>query len=252
MIKWLSQSTIQAGFTLKNEQYPSDFTMALHTGYPEQDVLHNRQVVATQLGRTLDDFVCANQTHSRNVYQVKALDKGRGAHSSTHAIPETDALYTFEKNIVLTTFVADCVPVLFYTTGNRTAIGAIHSGWQGTVKEIVPATLQTLINKEDIAPTDIHIWIGPAISQQAFEVDEDVYRLYEALSYTSPFIDYRENTHKWHMDNQQIIRQQCLNSGVPHSQITLDQQCTYHSKDGFSYRENRNCGRHMGFITLAE
>ena len=56
------------------------------------------------------------------------------------AIPDTDALYTYEPNLVLCSFTADCVPVIFYNEVNG-LIGVIHSGWQGTVKEITSEAL---------------------------------------------------------------------------------------------------------------
>lgn len=83
----------------------------------------------------MDNFVCANQTHSANFHRVTIEDKGRGARTKDTAIPDTDALYTFESNIILTSFSADCVPVIFYNKVNG-LIGVIHSGWQGTIKEV--------------------------------------------------------------------------------------------------------------------
>ncbi|MER2237037.1 MAG: laccase domain-containing protein, partial [Psychrobacillus sp.] len=34
----------------------------------------------------------------------------------------------------------------------------------------------------------------------------------------------------------------------PPEQISIDRTCTFLSPDGFSYREDRNTGRHLSFI----
>jgi len=37
-------------------------------------------------------------------------------------------------------------------------------------------------------------------------------------------------------------------AGIPAEQIVIDRTCTYLSSDGFSYRDDRACGRHLSFI----
>ena len=54
-------------------------------------------------------------------------------------------------------------------------IGVIHSGWQGTVKEITTKLFDHLIHVEQCDPKDFRVQIGAALSQEKFEVDEDVY-----------------------------------------------------------------------------
>src|SRR5699024_12335464 len=115
------------------------------------------------LGVELNDVVGSNQTHSANFYEVKREDPGRGALSLDTAIDDTDALYTYEPNIVLCSFTADCVPVLFYHEDTG-LIGAIHSGWQGTVKEITLKVLMHLMNAGNVL-TGFHIYLGMALSQ---------------------------------------------------------------------------------------
>src|SRR5690606_41002332 len=97
--------------------------------------VENRRKLADFLGFTLTDFVCANQTHSANIYRVEAGDKGRGSTETGHAVADTDALYTFEPNLVLSTFAADCVPVLLYNE-TKGLIGAVHSSCQDTDSEV--------------------------------------------------------------------------------------------------------------------
>lgn len=236
-----------AGITLKDAAQPEQNNMALHVCNQPLDVMENRLELASMLNVEIDDFVCANQTHSANVHQVKAEDKGRGAQSNENAILNTDALYTFEPKTLLCTFTADCVPVLFYSE-NANLSGVIHSGWQGTVKEITVKVFEQLINEKGVDPLEINVILGPALSQDRFEVDEDVYQKFLSLGYAEEFMYFKEATNKYHIDNQLTVKKQCELVGIPAENITIDSTCTFNSTEGFSYREDRNSGRHLSFI----
>lgn len=244
---YINKSNIVGGITLQNSNRPEANNMAFHVAEKATNVIENRSRLAREIRQSLSSFVCAQQTHSANVYKVTEVDCGRGSVDEKTAIPNTDALYTNERGIVLCTFTADCVPLFFY---NETAhlIGVIHSGWGGTVQEITKKTLLHISEIENCRLEDFHIQIGTALSQKRFEVDTDVFILFEQLGYATPFIKYNDKTNKYHIDNQRIVAEQCMRLGVPNEQITIDQTCTYDSPTGFSYRENRQAGRHLGFI----
>ena len=59
---------------------------------------------------------------------------------------------------------------------------------------------------------------------------------------------YNDDTKKYHIDNQLTVRKQCELAGIPAGQITIDRNCTYVDPAGFSYREDRHCGRHLSFV----
>ncbi len=247
MIQLLKNDSIVAGVTLKNNEKPSQFSMSLHTGHVRRDVIQNRKTLAETIGYLLDDFVFAQQTHSANIHKVTAQDKGRGTRLLDDAIYDVDALYTTESNIVLVTMVADCVPIIFYNEKAK-IVGVIHSGWQGTVKEIVPKTFETIVHHEKVAIEDFHLYVGFSISQEKFEVDRDVYELFNALGYANDAITYREETNKWHIDTKRVIQRQIEFLGIPSRNVTFDTTCTFLSNDSFSYREEKSCGRHAAFI----
>lgn len=243
------EGSTYSGITLKDLNAPEDHNLALHACLNPDTVLKNRQTLATSLGRAVTDFVCAHQTHSANFHKVTRSDCGRGARDQATAIPDTDALYTNERGIVLAGFTADCVPVLF---ANEPAgiVGVIHSGWQGTVKEITSKLFQHLVEHEDCRPEDFQVVIGPALSQEKFEVDKDVYERFHALGYAEPWIIFNETTGKYHIDNQQTVKTQCELIGIPDVNIVIDPMCTFKSNDGFSYRQDKKAGRHLAFIEL--
>lgn len=238
-----------AGTTFKDTNYPECNNMALHICQDEDNILVNRRALAEQLAITIDDFVCANQTHSANMHRVTLADKGRGARSTTNAIADCDALYTYEPNILLCSFTADCVPVLFYNE-KAGLVGAIHSGWQGTVKEITKHCFNELVHNEHCKPQDFTVIIGTALSQKNFEVDRDVYDKFKALGYADDFMYFKESTQKYHIDNQLTVKKQCELAGIPSANITIDTTCTLDNELGFSYRQNKQDGRHVSYIML--
>ncbi|MEO4052348.1 peptidoglycan editing factor PgeF [Solibacillus sp. CAU 1738] len=245
MKTYINNENFLAGITVKENTNEENNT-ALHICQSIDVVQKNRQELAAQIGYTLDDFVCTQQTHSANFYKVTAADKGKGAYSLDTAIEDTDALYTYEKGIVLTSFTADCVPVIL-TNAKTGLIGVVHSGWQGSVKEITLKLLQHVI-LEGNNPRDLHITIGMALSQDKFEVDEDVYLKFKALGYADQFMYYNESTNKYHIDNQLTVKKQCELAGIPTEQITVDSTCTFNAINGFSYRQDKQCGRHLTFV----
>ena len=236
-----------AGTTRKDPEIAELNNMALHVCEDPDAVLQNRKRLAAEIGCHAEDLVCAVQTHSANFYKVTEDDRGKGAFTMEDAIADTDALYTYESGIVLTSFSADCVPVLLYNDKSG-VIASVHSGWQGTVKEVTPKLLQQLIVEEKNDPSSFHVYIGPALSQEKFEVDSDVYDQFKALGYADEFIYYKEETKKYHIDNQRTVKKQCELAGIPAAQITIDPTCTYLDERGFSYRQDKKCGRHMSFI----
>lgn len=236
-----------AGTTLKDMTALEQNNMALHVCTSPDNVVNNRKKLAATLQCDVNDFICTEQTHSANFHRATMADKGLGALQQETAIPNTDALYTFEKGLMLCSFTADCVPVVFYNE-QQGVIGVIHSGWQGTVKEITLQLFQHLINTEHCSPQDFHVHIGMALSQQKFEVDADVYEKFHRLGYADDFMYYNAQTNKYHIDNQQTVKKQCELAGIPSHHITIDKTCTFLSDEGFSYRQDKKSGRHLSFI----
>jgi len=80
-----------------------------------------------------------------------------------------------EKKIALSVRSADCIPLLMVDPKNQ-AIAAIHAGWRGLLKKIHRAPFENL---NCFAPENTWIWIGPSLNGNRFEVDEDMYSLFD-------------------------------------------------------------------------
>ena len=95
---------------------------------------------------------------------------------------------TNEKNVALTVFSADCVPILFLDPKNK-AIGAAHCGWRGTFKKLAPKMIKELKRLYGSKPEDILTAICPAIKSCCYEVSKD---LYDDFILKFPFLENSE------------------------------------------------------------
>ena len=165
---YVNDENFVAGMTMKDAAELEDNNMALHICENSAHVVENRKKLAASLHCELNDFVCAQQTHSANFHQVTLADKGRGADRMESAIPDTDALYTYEPNLVVCSFTADCVPVIFYNEVEG-LVGVIHSGWQGTVKEITLKLFEHLVQVEQCAQRISTSRLAPHLARKSLK-----------------------------------------------------------------------------------
>src|SRR5690606_20508941 len=81
------------------------------------------------------------------------------------------------KDVFLTVSVADCLPVFLFDPKNE-VIASIHAGWRGTAENIVSKTISKISEQFGTASEDIIAFMGPGISQEYFEVGEEVGELF--------------------------------------------------------------------------
>lgn len=67
---------------------------------------------------------------------------------------DVDGLITNVPGLILGTFYADCVPLLFVDPVHH-AIGCSHSGWRGTVGEMGKKTVEAMREAYGSRPEDI-------------------------------------------------------------------------------------------------
>jgi len=248
MILWKSNNELCAGTTLRHPHNKECNNMALHCGGNKESIVANRSRLAQELNTSIDRFVFAEQTHSDHIVKVTNADAGKGAWDIEDAIHDCDALYTKESNLLIGVFTADCVPILLHDPLEH-VICAIHSGWMGTTKAITAKTLDVLIQKEGCHPKQMQAFIGPAISFQSFEVGLEVVEKMQALPFdTAPYIRMKSNG-KAMVDNKGLNLRMLMNAGLLSENITVDKNDTFIANEAFfSYRRDKQCGRHLSFI----
>lgn len=244
---YTSDPDIVMGSSLADPSAPADGNYSL-AGKDHAQALVNRNRLARDLNLPLDHWVFPEQAHTDHIYEVTLGDRGSGATSLNNAIPKTDALYSFSYQTLLAVMTADCVPILFYDT-KTSLIGAIHSGWRGTVQNIAGKTIQQIIERHpEVDPTTIRITLGPSLAKENFLVDADVFEAFQCLNEAQNEISYDSTINQWAISNQNVVKNQLLNAGILASHIQENRIDTYRAPECFSYRQNKTPKRMMHFI----
>lgn len=247
-MQWSNHDHIVAGTTLRDIHSKDFNNMALHTCHDIQKVIDNRIELSKMLNISLDDWVFMNQIHGDRILKVTQQDKGKGSRRIEDAIVGVDAIYTDEKRVPIGAFHADCLVILLYEA-NRGIIGAIHSGWKGSVKQILNKTIDQFI-AEGCDVNHIHAYFSASLSFANFEVGEEVVKLIKALPLdTTPFI---KKVHgKFYFDNRGLNVQMLLDKGILQHHITINKNDTFaNNQTLFSYRRDPDCGRHLSYIMM--
>lgn len=247
LIQWLGHQDIEAYTTCSYTENNELMNMS-YNGINDANVLKNRKQLMKQLHSNLDLGIATVQQHTTNFIEVSKEDCGKGMYFKEDAIIGYDAMYTRDKNIWLFSFHADCCPVLLYCE-NQGIIAEIHSGWKGTVNEIVCKVTKHLIENENCFPQDIYAYIGPSIIKENFEAKEDIITLVQKMSFdTSKFYQKKDET-TYLLDSKGLIKQQLLNLGVKNENITTSPYCTIRDNHlFFSYRKNKTPHRNITII----
>lgn len=217
-------------------------------GEEAQQVLQSRIALADEVGIDLSHWVFARQCHSSNFKKVSLADKTRGVYSHEDGIEDVDALYTFDKELVLAFFHADCVPILF-ADPTRHLIGAIHAGWQGTLSEIVKKTLHHCISEENINPQNLKVFVGPCLDKHSAQIKGDIQPyLVNSTFDKTPFII--DNKTSYSIDTRGLTLKMLDDLGVLKENIlNLDEDtCLLDDKYYSAQRDGLVSGRHLTFI----
>lgn len=217
----------------------------------EENVIRNHEIIAEAIGFDAHNIVASRQTHTTNVRVVSKEDCGKGVYKERD-YNDVDGMITNEKNIVLATYFADCVPLYIVDIKNK-AIGLSHSGWRGTVGKIGQVTLEKMNEQYGTKPEDAIVCIGPSICQDCYEISLDV-----AEEFMEVFPNHKEEiledkgNDKFLLDLWECNRIIFEEAGVLPENINLPDLCTCcNSEFLFSHRAtNGKRGNLAAFLSL--
>ncbi|UHA74116.1 peptidoglycan editing factor PgeF [Paenibacillus sp. 481] len=249
---------LSAGFTTRlggvSDGACTSLNCALHVHDDPAAVINNRKRVATACGLPFEAWTCAEQVHGNHVYPVTLEDRGKGRAVREQAIQDADALITDLADVMLTSFYADCVPLLFVDPVTRVT-GLAHAGWKGTVSQIAARTVQQMQDVYGCNPDHIHAAIGPSIGSCCYEVDERVIKeVCHVLGHANESVhaSVLQPTTTGHamLDLRELNRHLLIEAGILAINIECTKLCTGCRTDlFFSHRvENGNTGRMMSWI----
>ena len=202
-----------------------------HVGDAPLAVAHNRMLLNTLLP---SEPVWLEQAHGTLVANAD--------HAS--CLPQADACIARHRAAVCVVMTADCLPVLLCDK-QGSVVGAAHAGWKGLAAGVIEATVQAM----NVAPQNLMTWLGPAISQDAFEVGDEVRAAFIAAQPQAAVAFIPGQQGKWRADIYALARLRLNALGI--TQIYGGDHCTYREREKFfSHRRDGVTGRMGTFIWL--
>lgn len=201
-------------------------------GDSEIHVEYHHTIAKTLLG--IPHLTYSKQCHGIEIVDCKI--------PSSSKIYECDAQTTSDKGLGLMVKHADCQAAIFYDPIQHVIANA-HSGWRGSVQNIYGKLVNHMKQKYGSKAENLLVCIGPSLGPQSAQ-----------------FINYKEELPQdfWkfqvqpnYFDFWEISRFQLQKAGIlkHHLEIAcIDNHLN--EKDFYSYRRNRNTGRHATIVAL--
>jgi polyphenol oxidase len=144
---------------------------------------------------------------------------------------------------------ADCVPIILYDKKNK-AVGAVHSGWRGTVARILEKTLTEMSKVFGTRGEDVYAGIGPSVSQDSYEVGEEViHEVTKSFGHANELLIHVDNN-KAKLDLWKANTVQLLEFGVRPNQIEVADLCTVKQNHYFFSARKGDSGRFAAGIVI--
>ena len=131
----------------------------------KKTILENLAIIESKIKSHSNKIVLLNQIHSNKFYYIDKKSKKNNRKFNG------DALITSKLNTPIAVLTADCAPILIFDQ-KRKMIAAVHAGWKGAYKGIVPKVLKFMVQK-GCSVHNITAAIGPCISLKSYEVKQD-------------------------------------------------------------------------------
>ncbi len=228
---------ILAGVTLKNgnlfDGKGITFSNIGARIFKDTEVEESKRLLSYTTGIEQSKFIFQKQVHGIEIQQVH-FDTGLNV---------SDGLVTDTPGLAIAVKIADCAAVLAYDPIHR-AIGAFHSGWKGTMQNIVKSGIDKMVGLFSCNPSDILVYVSPCASGENYEVMWDVAQHF-------PLSARQVSEDKYLFDNKKQIYQQLIDSGIKHEHIEVSGICTIADRNYHSYRRDKDVsGRMAAFIYM--
>lgn len=209
--------------------------VSFDVGDREVHVEENRRLVKDIAGTQI--LVDLTQVHGIGVY-IPEDHPGKET-----GFLSADAIVTARPGLMTMIKTADCQPVFLYDPV-RKVVGNIHSGWRGSVANIIGETVRVMKERFNCDPGDLLAGVGPSLGPCCAEFVNYADEIPER------YWPYKDDRH--HMDFWAVSRDQLVEQGVNPENIVLSRLCTACSNQDlfFSYRRDKLTGRLANVIGL--
>ena len=238
------------------------FNLGDHVGDNPAHVKANRHQLLQNSSVFTDSNACDEIRWLQQVHGIDCLDAALVKDGT-----EADACFTQQAQLACAIMTADCLPVLFCDL-QGTQVAAAHAGWKGLAAGVLEQTLNCFV-KNGIALNHVIAWLGPAISQAAFEVGPEVKNAFVHFNNGEKWADEAcftvGKSDRLQADLYRLARLQLEHLGI--AGVYGDESlCTFSAKENiqvngieansehrfFSYRRQAITGRQASLIWLAQ
>lgn len=198
----------------------------------EKTVRDQRETFLSKNKLTLDDCVAARLTHSTDIVDVTAKDKGKGMYDFDSGV-KGDAMITRDNNIALFMLTADCLPVVLYDPTNY-VVALAHLSTNNTTENFLDKIITRLTTHYHTSPKDLQAYLGPCIHHTSYtklksDFPSDMLKNWDAHS-------HKIGTDKVAFDLPGRNYQELIDMGVAKDNIIVSSVDTYTSPEYFSHR----------------
>ncbi|MFH2047686.1 MAG: peptidoglycan editing factor PgeF [Pseudomonadota bacterium] len=208
--------------------------VSFSVGDDPENVKQNRKIISICMDN--GKLVFTKQVHDKNVVVISE----KSANDTAPLVG--DALITDLCNKLLVINIADCQAVLLFDSVKQ-VVANIHSGWRGSINNIIGATIDAMEENYNCRPSDISAGISPSLGPCCAE-----------------FINYKKDIPEkfwkykdfaFNFDFWAISADQLSDAGVMPENIYSCRICTKCNKDlYYSYRGEKTTGRMATVIGL--
>lgn len=228
----------------------------LYTDDAPDSIRKNREILAEGIQLPVQNIITPHQAHQDRIIHIDSTFMALTETEQKQQLDGVDALFTSLPQVCVSVSTADCVPILLYAPDTKT-VAAIHAGWRGTVLQIAAKTIRQMSRETGCNPELMQAAIGPSISQEAFEVGEEVVEAFRqsgawTAEETSSLCWHNPKTGKTHIDLWKANELQLQAEGILPRQIENARICTYQHADQFfsARREGIHSGRILSGIFI--
>lgn len=158
---------------------------------------------------------------------------------------KADGLITAREEVALVIKTADCVPLIIYDPIHSVQ-ASLHSGWRGTLLKIGPKAIRLMSDRYGSNPGDLYATLGPSISQNSFQVRDDVVIPWRETFGFADEVIHRQDDEFSYIDIRTTIVRSLVEVGMDIDKISVSEIDTFTSEKYHSYRrEGNGCGLNL-------
>lgn len=217
--------------------------IGMNSGDSSSVIADNRKLIIKKMG--MKPLIFLNQIHETEIKVLKKEDNDLSLMFEPGKETYTaDAIISDMRGVFLVIQVADCQAVMLYDT-QKNVIANIHSGWRGSVQNIIGKCLDKMMAEFGCQPENIIAGISPSLGPCCAEFinfkDEIPEQLWKYKIKGKDYFDF------WQMSMDQL-----LEKGIKEQHIENMKICTKcNTNEFYSYRGENSTGRFACVISMA-